>query len=290
MNDTNWEKAFQRLVAYKEIHKHTMVPHYYKEDPPLGTWVCRQRGKYRNDDMPSNRLDLLNSIDFAWKVDGTWMKMFQRLVAYKETYKNTMVPSQYDEDPKLGSWVSTQRYLFKKNDLLPDRLAHLNLIDFVWNGGVQGKNKKWDDMLQKLVAYKKLHKNKMVPQPHKKDSKLGRWVCKQRYLFKKNELPKERLDQLNSIGFVWRVHKDVKWDDMFQKLVAYQKAYKHTLVPNPQKEDPKFGRWVSAQRQNFRKNGSFSLLVQAMKCHPCSNKEDKLQKERLDKLDSIGFV
>ena len=151
----------------------------------------------------------------------------------------------------------------------------------------------WGKMFQELVAYKEKHKNTMVPSQYEEDPKLGRWVSTQRNFFKKNELPKERLDQLNSIDFVWRVRKkskNVKWDDMFQKLVAYKKAYKHTLVPNQLKEDPKFGRWVSAQRQNFRMNGSFSLLVQAMKCHPCSNRKDKLLKERLDKLDSIGFV
>ncbi|OEU11712.1 hypothetical protein FRACYDRAFT_160978, partial [Fragilariopsis cylindrus CCMP1102] len=203
----NWEKAFQRLVAYKEIHKHTMVPHYYKEDPPLGTWVCRQRGKYRNDDMPSNRLDLLNSIDFAWKGvqrnnNEKWDDMFQRLVAYKEIHKHTMVPQHYDEDSKLGSWVYKQRYHYRNDDMPSNRLDLLNSIDFEW-ARARAKGGKWMKMFQKLVEYEKAHKHTLVPNQYDEDPSLGLWVSNQRQLFKKNELSEERLDQLHSIGFVW---------------------------------------------------------------------------------------
>ncbi|OEU06263.1 hypothetical protein FRACYDRAFT_201645 [Fragilariopsis cylindrus CCMP1102] len=206
LHDTNWEKTFQRLVAYKEIHNHTMVPSHYDEDPPLGLWVSRQRYQYRNDELPSNRLDLLNSIDFAWNLyDKTWRRMFKKLVVYKEKHKNTMVPSQYDEDPKFGKWVSQQRGIYKNDDMPSNRLDLLNSIDFEWEG-VQGKKyEKWDDVFQKLVAYNKLHKHTMVPKPYDEDPPLGRWVSTQRKVFNKNKLLKERLDKLNSIGFVWRV-------------------------------------------------------------------------------------
>ena len=131
---------FQKLVAYHKLHKHTMVPSRYDEDPKFGKWVCKQRYHCRNDDMPSNRLDLLNSIDFEWEehkggnrnYNKQWMKMFQKLVAYNKLHKHTLVPSQYDEDPPLGIWVGTQRKLFNKNKLLKERLDQLNSIGFVW--------------------------------------------------------------------------------------------------------------------------------------------------------------
>jgi hypothetical protein len=133
LHDTNWEKTFQRLVAYKATHKNTMVPQEYKEDSKLGRWVKTQRQLFENNKLLEERLDKLDSINFVWKVDDTkWQKTFQRLVAYKGIHKNTMVPTQYDEDPSLGLWVSNQRQHFKKNELSKERLDQLHSIGFVW--------------------------------------------------------------------------------------------------------------------------------------------------------------
>ncbi|OEU09122.1 hypothetical protein FRACYDRAFT_154308, partial [Fragilariopsis cylindrus CCMP1102] len=128
-----------------------------------------------------------------------WEKTFQRLVAYKATHKNTMVPQEYKEDSKLGRWVKTQRQLFENNKLLEERLDKLDSIGFVW----KVDDTKWQKTFQRLVAYKGIHKNTMVPTQYDEDPSLGLWVSNQRQHFKKNELSKERLDQLHSIGFVW---------------------------------------------------------------------------------------
>ena len=285
-------KIFQRLVAYKKVHNNTMVPSQYDEDPSLGRWVCRQRENHRNDNMISNRLALLNSIDFEWdrvqiirEVDDTkWMQMFQKLVAYKKVHNNTMVPSQYDQDPSLGRWVCRQRENHRNDDMISNRLALLNSIDFEWDR-VQIIRKvhdeKWMQMFQKLVAYKEVHTDTMVPQQYKEDPPLGRWVGNQRNTYRNDNLLPSRVTHLNSIDFKWEVDQvagkfgkfkvdDEQWMKMFQKLVEYEKAHKHTLVPNQYDEDPPLGLWVSTQRKLFNKN--------------------KLLKERLDQLNSIDFV
>jgi hypothetical protein len=211
-----WMRMFQKLVAYKKVHKNTMVPSQYDEDPPLGLWVSHQRRRYKNDKLLPNRITHLNTIGFDW--DGVqlirkennlqWMKMFQKLVAYMKVHKNTIVPIRYDEDPPLVMWVRYQRRQYKNDKLLPNRITHLNSIDFEWDG-VQlvrkENNLQWMKMFQKLVVYKKVHKNTMVPYQYDEDPKLGSWVSTQRQRFKKNKLPKERFDKLDSIGFVWRV-------------------------------------------------------------------------------------
>ena len=64
--DVVWMGMFQKLVAYKDIHKNSMVPFRYQEDPKLGHWVCQQRIKYNNKELLPKRIDLLKSIDFEW--------------------------------------------------------------------------------------------------------------------------------------------------------------------------------------------------------------------------------
>ena len=69
--------------------------------------------------------------------DEIWMGMFEKFVAYKNQHKNTIVPRRYDEDPKLGWWVSSQRKAYKNDMLLPNQsiYARLNSVGFKWVGG-----------------------------------------------------------------------------------------------------------------------------------------------------------
>jgi len=42
--------------------------------------------------------------------------------------------------------------------------------------------------------------------------------------------------------------RDVRWEEMYQRLVAYKTEHKDTNVPQSYKKDPKLGKWVNAQR------------------------------------------
>ncbi|OEU21554.1 hypothetical protein FRACYDRAFT_154314, partial [Fragilariopsis cylindrus CCMP1102] len=130
-----------------------------------------------------------------------WMNMFQKLVEFKKQHKNTIVPRKYDEDPKLGYWVCTQREVYRKDKLLPNRYTLLKSIGFEWDGSKVKNQQLWMGMFQKLVEYKEQHKNTMVPSCYDENPKLGRWVTSQRRIYKKDELDLNRVDLLNSIGF-----------------------------------------------------------------------------------------
>jgi hypothetical protein len=204
-----------------------------------------------------------------------WMETFERLVEYKKLHKNTLVPQHSEEVPKLGWWVRNQRQAYKKEKLLPQRLALLNSIDFEWEGVISAEYKKiWMTMFRKLVAYRKLYKDTMVPYRYKEDAKLGQWVSNQRRDCKDNTLLPQRLDLLNSIDFVWEVHTTMTyqalWMNMFKKLIEYEKQHKNTMVPKGYDKDPKLGHWVAKQRKTYKKN--------------------KLLPQRLDLLNSIDFT
>lgn len=59
-----WMKKYERLVAYKQSHGTTFVPQEYKKDPQLKSWVNNQRHRCKMQ----YRIELLNAIDFIWKV------------------------------------------------------------------------------------------------------------------------------------------------------------------------------------------------------------------------------
>jgi len=145
-----WEAMYLRLVAYKKEHMNTKVPQHYNKDPKLGSWVNHQRKSHKRGKLTEEREHLLNSIGFAFnpmplrKSRVSWKEMYQRLVAYKMVHNDTNVLQRYKKDPRLGKWVSTQRY--NSQTLTEERKRLLNSIDFVWENvklirqQIRGKN------------------------------------------------------------------------------------------------------------------------------------------------------
>ena len=97
-----------------------------------------------------------------------------------------------------------------------ERKSLLNSIGFVWDFGTKN-NEAWEEMYQRLVAYKKEHKGTSVPQNYKEDPQLGHWVSNQRKAYKNKIMTEERKHLLNSIGFLWELvtkYNDAKWEEM----------------------------------------------------------------------------
>ena len=91
------------------------------------------------------------------------------------------------------------------------------------------------------------------------------WVSRQRS--DRDKLDSERIDRLESIGFVWNAF-DQQWENMFTKLKEYSQLRGDCLVPQCYKEDPSLGIWVRTQR----------------------HRRESLDSTRRERLESIGFV
>jgi len=185
-----------------------MVPRHYKEDPQLGYWVDNQRVAYRNKKMTEKRKHLLNSIGFVLESSKNykaqlWEEMYQQLLVFKKEHKDTNVPYRYKEDTQLGCWVRTQRAAHRNKKITEEHKRLLKSVGFVW-GEVSTKNKApWEEMYQRLIAYKKKHKHILVPYKYKEDPRLGGWVAYQRIVHRNKKMIEERKRLLNSIDFVW---------------------------------------------------------------------------------------
>ena len=138
----------------------------------------------------------------------------------------------------------------------------------------------WEEMYQRLVAYKKEYNDTSVSAKYTKDPKLGIWVRTQRIAHRNKKMIEKRKHLLNSIGFAWehgkkkrknntKIHYS-KWEEMYQQLIAYKKEHNDTKVPTQYYKDPKLGGWVSAQRAAY--------------------KNKKMNEERKRLLNSVGFV
>ncbi len=143
-SDRAWNNMFLELKKFHKAHGHCRVP----SSTSLGQWVVRMRFLYRQDPpgkaklaLTQQRIDLLNSISFAWNTrsEEMWQTRVGQLREFKRQHNHCMVPRNYPENPQLSTWVATQRKNYNKKQqgkpspLTQERIDQLNSLGFVWN-------------------------------------------------------------------------------------------------------------------------------------------------------------
>ncbi|CAJ1969250.1 unnamed protein product [Cylindrotheca closterium] len=273
LRDAKWWEFYDKLLVYKEEWGHTMVPADYDADPQLGHWVSRQRQR-RQSGLEEDRIQALDDIGFSWDVlSDTWDKNYADLCDFYAKNGHTRVPTS----SPLWSWVDRQRRTLRQLGLdesesfdAVQKIEKLNKMDFGWND-TEGlgedddtthmRAKKllelpfqaavyddtWVQHFQELCEFQSKHGHFAIPYtgPY---SDLSNWVRHQRYLFKRDKLPEERIAALDGIEFAWTAHT-ARWDRMFEELVRFHAENGHARV-SPRNSE--LYRWTLQQRRVLR--------------------------------------
>ena len=234
-----------------------------------------------------------------------WGVRFQQLVEYKRVHGHYNVPQRYKAIKQLGGWVCTQR---NAKTMSEERRKRLNSNGFTWKIREAHITVDWEVRFQELVEYKRVHGNCNVPQDYKANPALGIWVMRQRT--NKETTSANKRNQLNSIGFVWRLKRGLpkqqprvrpstvedpkkkrkrlnegaaqentdfqqkSWDSNFEELRDFVRTYKDCNVPE---KHPELGRWAEEQRQLYE----WKQIGKETRFH--------LTDEREAKLMAVGF-
>ena len=222
-----WTLQYTKLLEFKRKTGHCRVTQRCKEDYSLGRWVSQQRYLHTKNAILKDRMDLLNKIGFAWKMncqlskvsiyDDKWFQQYEKLVVFQRQHKHCRVPTKYKEEPALGRWVDTQRKANTNQKMLPHREKLLNEIGFVWKihltyrrkddtivAHVSSEDTEWHLQYEKLVALKEEYANHRVPsKKHKDDFLLRSWVSIQRATYTNDKMRLDRKDLLDKVGFAW---------------------------------------------------------------------------------------
>ena len=108
--------------------------------------------------------------------------------------------------------------------------------------------------LAALLDYKKKYGHCRVPTTWPGDPALGAWVSYMRWR-KHNRLSKDRIAELDRIGFVWSINVRPEWESYFKKLEAFKKKHGHCNVPKVYPQDPGFACWVHNMPARKRRKG-----------------------------------
>jgi hypothetical protein len=223
-DDIKWGVMFKRLLEYEKVHGDTIVPTVYEEDSELGYWVTNQRNNFRRGIIRPDRLKRLEKIGLSFesrkpnwsadrdvaKIEQQWSDTYHELKKYKEKHGHCLVKTfQMVGHKALGRWVRKQRTDNVEGMMLDDRRELLDNLGFVWkmrNEDIKdGLNERhWNDKLERLVEFKRIHGHCCVPIHYMKDLRLAGWVREQRCAHASEPgMDPCLLERLESIGFSW---------------------------------------------------------------------------------------
>jgi len=158
-------------------------------------------------------------MNFEWNAltSRTFEDNFALLAEFHREHGHCLVPDGhvFDGDIILDKWFTEQRYqrgkflAGEKSKITQEKIDMLDAIGFEWGKPIASR---WTEQFNELVEFKRLKGHCLVPAgyvvPGTKTN-LGNWVVRQRQNYRKiqngerSRLNQEKVDDLNSIGFVW---------------------------------------------------------------------------------------
>ena len=218
LRHSQWRDLFRQLCEYKVQFGDCLVPRGYPTNPKLGIWVNHQRSRYRKNteekstSTTAEHIRALNGIGFYWGTSKTdWSVRFQQLCEFKMQFGHCLVPPRHAANPKLRNWVLYQRRHYrlyqegKSTSMTEEHIRALKGIGFDWGTSQTD----WSVRFEELRAFKMQFGHCVVPQQFSANTKLGRWISKQRRNYrlyqegKPNPMTGERIRELESVGFEW---------------------------------------------------------------------------------------
>jgi hypothetical protein len=245
-----WFTYYEKLEDFHAANGHCLVPTTGKKElADLGVWCLDQRE--HKDFLSDKQVKMLDKLGFTWdevdlekvkQADSIWNENFKKLRRWLRKNNASFIPPRLIEDQGLASWAARQRLRFAKGVLSRDHQEKLASIGFAWtegedeDGGGEGgdddetkpspkKKKKVNEKLQERYdqAWDKMFeelKSVGTTAPIKGNYTLAVWANKQRVLHQKGNLPADRKEKLDSIGFVWRLRNrqaQKTWLHMFER-------------------------------------------------------------------------
>ena len=141
-------------------------------------------------------------------------------------------------------------------------------------------DEKWNEMFYHLQDYKEGEGHCLVPQNHKPDIKLGRWVHYQRVEFwlyqqrGQGKITAPRIEVLEQAGFEWDPQR-AQWNALYERLAAFKRVHAHCQVPKGFKQYKELANWVRNQRLEFT--------------NKLRGKKNRMTEDRQVRLEALGF-
>ena len=169
--------------------------------------IATQREAKRDGSISIVRIQRLEPL-VGWTWDAladNWESMFSSLVEYVQGEGHARVPlrCKSPDGTNLGNWVIRQRMLKKEGKL---DFATQEKLQALTGWSWDLNEEQFQDGLMHLGEYRLQFGNPNVPQRYRCEDgfALGHWVSNRRMAYKRNALPQNQIEALESIsGWIW---------------------------------------------------------------------------------------
>jgi hypothetical protein len=197
----------------------------------------------------------------------------------------------------IYSWLVVQKKRRAEGLLTDEEFENLDRFGLVWeNENEMIKKESWQKFLSALSDFKESTGTCNIPAEFRTESNygLGTVVSRYRGLYRKNELPIEKIKELNALGFLWDVSRpkkfstpkiklpkeskqkikrrnETQWDKFIAALERYKADHGDLLIPS-----------------TYRDSSNF-MLGQTAVDYRIAFRRGKLNEEKIEILDSMEF-
>ena len=194
---------------------------------------------------------------------------YSYIIPYMNNYSTETSGNPFYDDYMKASSIGEYKGKNINFNIFTQAIQYNDLIRELEEKLYFDSNEKWNykfELLKEFItefgrlpAHKEIYKN----------IKLGKWLNRQKQIFNKKMLSKERKQLLESIGFEFVDIYDEKWNYKFDFLKEFVNEFNRFPKDDESYKNIRLGTWLTNQKQYFYK--------------------EKLSKEKIELLESIDF-
>jgi hypothetical protein len=271
--DKIWNENIKLLKEFKKIYGHCNVSRYDEKYGHISNYFLSIQNN--KEKLHPNKIAELSDLGFDWsRKNYVWNIMYRTLKQYKKNHGHPFVVRDYTKPYKeiylseLNKWCGIQRFYFKRGVLPLDKIQLLEKLEFDFNSKKPDFLYEWEANIYKLQKYQIKYGDFKVPNKWKEDVPFTKWL--NNLLENKRTLHNWQIGGLIQIGFDLASSDEI-WEQNYQALITFKERQGHCDVKSYQNK--LLWNWVDILRK--ARSGFINC---------------NLPKDRIEKLDSIGFV
>ena len=203
INSIPWMEMFNITKEFVELNSEPIALKTIYKGYKIGEWLLRNKFRYKKGKLTNDKENLLREIcnldSKSYLYDSMWNKNFELIEEYI-SLGNKITKNTIYKGLNLKTWYTNQIYLYKLNKLPTDRAKRMEmLVEKIKNNKQKRDEQKWDEFIKLLNNYL-VYNTQILYNTVYEDVHIGRCLQNYKYLYKQGQFPKERYQQLLSLG------------------------------------------------------------------------------------------
>jgi superfamily II DNA or RNA helicase len=249
--DDSWQTFYEELMEYVQRYGTTQLPNDLRtsDGKYLRAWVQKQRKLYLNNALSEDKVELLEAIHRDWSWDphnDNWTKTFN---AYKEWLEaSRSQPVKNSKEPlekEIAQWLERQRSLRREGTLSQERITLLeeSQESFSWDPKSDAWMRNYNAYVEEVAHRGSIRMSQATTSSD--GINIGAWVNAQRTMYRKGQLPQNRIALMEAIP-------EWSWEPMesqwMQGFVEFENFYKLS-GKLPSTDNEKMYHWMERQKK-----------------------------------------